>query len=69
MESAFIVAKMLDDGVLDLVNRCMAKDPDDRFGTVEQLSGAVDRLRTSFTWTAEEAREWWRIHDDGLDPV
>ena len=56
------------DSVLDLVNRCMAKDPDDRFGTVEQLSAAVDRLRADFPWAPEEAREWWRINDDGLDP-
>jgi tRNA A-37 threonylcarbamoyl transferase component Bud32 len=45
-----------------LVKRCMAKHPDDRFGTVDALARELDVLIATFPWTVEEARAWWRVH-------
>jgi tRNA A-37 threonylcarbamoyl transferase component Bud32 len=45
--------------VSDLVNRCMAKSPDDRFASVADLSAAIDKVRGQHPWTLEEAKSWW----------
>ncbi|MGB7346134.1 MAG: serine/threonine-protein kinase [Pirellulaceae bacterium] len=48
--------------VIELVDRCMAKRPDERFATVEELSAFVDQIRSDYPWTTENAREWWAQH-------
>ncbi|MCG8650764.1 MAG: serine/threonine protein kinase, partial [Pirellulales bacterium] len=43
----------------ELVMRCMAKDPDERFGSINDLSKAINKLRPQYSWTVEDARDWW----------
>ncbi len=50
--------------LVDLVAKCMAKNADDRFESVEALSARVDELRSDFLWTADQARQWWKIHGE-----
>lgn len=45
-----------------LVKRCMAKNVDDRYGSIEQVAGELDALIASYPWSVEESRGWWRIH-------
>ncbi len=52
------------DEINDMVMRCMAKNSDDRFETIHELSGVIDQLRTRYPWTVEDARAWWRTHGD-----
>ncbi len=48
--------------LIDLVRKCMAKNVDDRFETVDALSAKVDELRIKYPWTADQARQWWKLH-------
>jgi tRNA A-37 threonylcarbamoyl transferase component Bud32 len=52
----------LPDEISEMVVKCMAKSSDDRFATMEDLSKAVDQLRTEYPWSVDEARQWWKIH-------
>ncbi|NND99683.1 MAG: serine/threonine protein kinase [Pirellulaceae bacterium] len=56
--------ELVPESITKIVNRCMAKNPEERFRTVEELSTVVDELRNEYPWTAEEARNWWRLHGD-----
>jgi hypothetical protein len=47
-----------------LVSKCMAKSASERFESVEELSARVDELRIEYPWTADQAREWWKVHAD-----
>ena len=53
-----------DPRIVDLIDRCMAKNPEDRFRSMEELAAAVDALRSEFPWTVDEAREWWHQHGE-----
>ena len=48
----------LDAVVLD----CLAKDPDHRPQTAEDLAGRLGRVALPRPWTKERAAEWWRTH-------
>ena len=47
------------DAVLQMVARCMAKDANDRYGKIEELSAVLDELRSEHPWTTEQATKWW----------
>ncbi len=47
------------DDINALVMRCMEKNPDDRFESIDQLLHEINRLRVDHPWTVEEARDWW----------
>ncbi|MCA9138632.1 MAG: serine/threonine protein kinase, partial [Planctomycetales bacterium] len=49
-----------------MVRRCMAKNIDDRYATIDQLAMELDHLIYSYPWSVDEARSWWRIHGDDL---
>lgn len=55
------------DEIAQLVKRCMAKNVDDRFSTVDQLAVELDQLISAYPWTVEQARSWWRIHGEELE--
>ena len=48
--------------VSDLVKRCMAKNADDRFESIDDLAEAIDELRIRYPWTVDEAQKWWDAH-------
>ena len=50
--------------LVDLVNQCMAKNVDDRFGSADALSLRIDELREKYSWSDDEAAAWWKIHGD-----
>jgi len=38
----------------------MAKQAENRFGSILELSRAIDQLRVKYSWTTDEARVWWK---------
>ena len=49
---------------LDLVIlRCLAKDPDRRPQTAEELDRLLEDVQDDPRWTAERARAWWDLHE------
>jgi pantothenate kinase-related protein Tda10 len=49
-----------------LVKRCMAKQVNDRFASVEELAREIDCLIALYPWSVEEAKGWWKIHGEDL---
>jgi tRNA A-37 threonylcarbamoyl transferase component Bud32 len=43
-----------------VVMRCLAKDPQERFPTVAALAAALDDCRDAGRWTRERAEAWWQ---------
>ena len=41
---------------------CLAKDPDARPQTADELTARLDGVRLSHAWTPARAREWWSAH-------
>jgi len=44
------------------VMACLAKDPDARPGSADDLSSILSRVDSGEDWTQEKARLWWRHH-------
>ncbi len=43
----------------DLVLRCLAKKPDDRFATIAELEAALAQCVCANTWCIQDASDWW----------
>ena len=54
----------LGEEITQLVDKCMAKNPEERFRTVEELSAAIDLARVNHPWDTDQASEWWRLHGE-----
>jgi eukaryotic-like serine/threonine-protein kinase len=50
----------LPDDLDDVVLRCLAKDPRDRFPDAESLEIALGRCSCATSWDKNRARKWWR---------
>jgi eukaryotic-like serine/threonine-protein kinase len=46
----------------DVVLRCLAKNPADRFADVESLEAALAGCEAAGQWSGKEAADWWRAH-------
>lgn len=46
-------------GLEEVVMRCLAKNPLDRFTTMDALDSALAALTFDPAWTPEDARRWW----------
>lgn len=44
----------------DVVRRCMAKDPDDRYQVVTELASALQQCDVAGEWNWATAAQWWR---------
>ncbi len=50
----------------ELVLRCLAKRPEDRFQSIEAVGLALGAVPIGEPWTRDKAREWWRLHVGAL---
>jgi serine/threonine-protein kinase len=48
--------------VEQVVLRCLAKKPADRYPDAGHLMAALDRCRSAGEWTRADANRWWREH-------
>jgi serine/threonine-protein kinase len=48
----------------DVVMKCLAKDPAERFATADVMRRAIDATGIAEDWTADRAAEWWRGRPD-----
>ena len=46
----------------DLIMACLAKNPDDRPATADQLARQLTEAITGSAWGLDDAHEWWSAH-------
>jgi len=46
----------------EIILRCLEKDPEDRFQTVEELRRALVEAPLEHPWSAEQAHDWWNCN-------
>jgi serine/threonine-protein kinase len=44
----------------EVVLRCLAKEPRDRYPDVVELAAALDNCSDAHRWTPEDAARWWQ---------
>jgi serine/threonine-protein kinase len=49
----------------DVVARCLAKDPAERFQTATDLDAALGRCGCAADWSVAAAARWWATHETG----
>ncbi len=52
----------LNDELEAIVLNCLAKDPQDRPGSADELQGRIGGCRFEPGWGSREARDWWASH-------
>jgi len=50
----------------DIVLRCLEKEPSNRYACVNDLRSDLDQLNFTSKWNNEKAKDWWKLHGDGL---
>jgi tRNA A-37 threonylcarbamoyl transferase component Bud32 len=53
----------------EIIMRCLAKNPDERPRSADELDQALARCVVSDTWTVAQAEEWWRKNLGGIESV
>jgi serine/threonine-protein kinase len=62
------VAADIPSGLERVVMDCLAKDPDQRPASAEELQRRLDSCRGIEAWTQSHAREWWEKHRPSETP-
>ena len=52
--------------VANLIIKCMAKNPEERFQSVEDFVIELEKLQISHPWTPDHSRRCWAAHTDHL---
>lgn len=55
------------DALVQVIERCLAKDRDDRFASVGDLFAALKKLASVYVWSEEEAEQCWE-NGQGVAP-
>jgi serine/threonine-protein kinase len=50
----------------EVVLRCLAKNPDDRYADTSRLADALGACADATNWSPEHAAEWWRNHGPAI---
>ncbi|HEX7938418.1 MAG TPA: serine/threonine-protein kinase [Gemmatimonadaceae bacterium] len=48
--------------LLDIIHKCMAKKPADRFASAAELKEALSACDTCGVWSQSDAAQWWKKH-------
>ena len=54
---------MCRDDLAEVIMRCLAKDPADRFQHVVTLLEALEACQAAHEWDSSSAAEWWETHE------
>ena len=54
--------------VEQVVLRCLAKRPEDRYPKVDELKSALAACDCADHWTDQKAKSWWERTADGTEP-
>lgn len=54
------------DDLVRFVKKCMAKELDQRYQSIDKVIAELDRLRFFHPWTPENAEVWWQVHGSDL---
>ena len=55
-----VIQNLVEDKLSDLILRCLAKAPGDRFGDAAALRRALEQCACAGAWTPEHATRFWR---------
>lgn len=54
----------LPEAIAEIVDRCLRKDPSERFDSIDELVEAFDALGLPERWDEMRAETWWSVHDE-----
>lgn len=53
----------------EVVLRCLAKVPADRYPDAESLEIALTECHSTDLWSEQQAANWWRTHEHGVEQL
>ncbi len=56
-----IVNPNIDKALEDIIHKCLEKEPENRYNSIEELICKLEGLMTT-VWSQEKAKEWWNVN-------